>query len=96
MESVQAIVLPLLARSSKDSKHKEVQLLLQEINFSRPFYEGYVYKCKSDPGNRVMTKFNSFNKRYFVLFAGVILYYNHKKEYLEDLKYGLVRYYCTM
>lgn len=95
IEAVEGFIIPLVARPSKDSANKEVQLMINDIDLRNPLHEGHVFKCKSDNSSMhpLLAFFNSFNRRYFVLFPGVILYYEHKREYHEDLKYGLVRIY---
>ena len=57
--------------------------LLQGIDVSRPILQGRVFKqFRSETG---------FNKRYFVLYPGILVYYKHERDYRSDIKRGLVR-----
>ena len=57
---------------------------LQGVDLTKePLYEGRVFKqFRNELG---------FNKRYFVLYPGFILYYKHERDYQNDRKSGMVR-----
>ena len=74
-----------LRRPSDHSVSSTAQEILQKIDLNKPLYQGRVFKQKKE------LQFNGFNKRYFVLYPGVILYYEHERDYHEDLKLGMVR-----
>ena len=83
-------ILPnMLRRSSADSSDETVQSMLKRVKLDSPVYEGHVFKEKGSSAG-IMKSVNSFNRRYFVLYPGFVLYYEHKRDYLEDLKLGMV------
>ena len=46
----------------------------------KPVYKGHMYK--QGHGHK------SFNKRYFVLYSKVLVYYDHEQDFLRDLERG--------
>lgn len=62
---------------------------LQLCSQLQPIAEGYV--CKDVRKQRAT--FEKFRKRYFVLYQGLLVYYNHKSEYTRDKKNGLVNFF---
>ena len=77
-----------LRRPSDHSASSTAQEVLQKIDLNKPLYQGRVFKQKKE---QKLNGFNGFNKRYFVLYPGVLLYYEHERDYHEDLKLGMVR-----
>ena len=74
-----------LRRPSDHSVSATAQEILQKIDLNKPLYQGRVFKQKKEQ------QFSGFNKRYFVLYPGVLLYYEHERDYHEDMKLGMVR-----
>lgn len=59
--------------------------LLRKVDLEQPLCQGEVFK-------QSRTKL-SFNKRYFVLYPGFILYYDSKSAYQSDMKTGKLRHH---
>ena len=55
---------------------------LRGVDLTRPLYHSRVFKQFRNE--------NGFNKRYFVLYPGFILYYKHERDYHNHLKGGMV------
>ena len=88
MTNLETFAVTLLRRPSQDSTKESVQELLKGVDLDNPLWEGHVFKQKGSIG--LISSLSCFNRRYFVLFPGIVLYYEHKREYLEDLKFGMV------
>lgn len=59
--------------------------VLEDVDLEQPLCQGQVFKqTRSKLG---------FNKRYFVLYPGFMLYYDSKSAYLDDLKGKRMRRY---
>lgn len=52
------------------------------LNLSKPIFQGRVFKQFRNE--------NGFNKRYMVLYPGVLIYYKHERDYKRDMKKQLV------
>lgn len=50
------------------------------VDITKPLYKGHIYK--QGHGHK------SFNKRYFVLYPKLLVYYDHEQDYLRDLERG--------
>ena len=58
--------------------------LAEDVDLSKPIFQSRVFKQFRNE--------NGFNKRHMVLYAGVLLYYKHERDYQDDIKSGqLVR-----
>ena len=57
-------------------KHKHS--LLENVDLRKPLYKGIMYKQAHTH--------KSFNKRYFVLYPKVLVYYDSEQDYLRDLE----------
>lgn len=73
--------------SVKINTCEDLEKYLAICSTEAPIAEGYV--CKD---TRRSKSFEKFRRRYFVLHNGVLLYYNHRSEYIRDQKNGLVCY----
>ena len=66
-------------------KIESIEKYLEVCSTQPPLAEGHgckdVHKLKT---------FDKFRRRYFVLYEGLLLYYNHKSCYVRDKKNGLV------
>jgi hypothetical protein len=71
----------LKRKMSIESSPPAVNDLFEDIDISEPLYEGIIFKQQSSG--------SGFNKRYFVLYPGMLLYYEHKRDYMKDLKAGM-------
>lgn len=85
---LESIAVKMLRRPSQDSTDVQVQKMLAGVDLGNPLFEGHVFKQKDSKA--VTTSISCFNRRYFVLFPGMVLYYEHKRDYKEDVKFGLV------
>jgi hypothetical protein len=54
---------------------------ISQLRLNRPIFQGHVFKQ-----SHIFT--TSFNKRYFVLYNGCLVYYNHRSDYESDVKAG--------
>ena len=86
--SLETFAVTVFRRPSVDSKSETAQELLKGVNLDNPLFEGHVFKQKDS--NSLTNTLSCFNRRYFILFPGIVLYYEHKRDYLEDLKFGMV------
>ena len=64
---------------------EDIEKYLETFSLQDPIYEGY--GCKDTSKSR---SFERFRRRYFILFEGLLLYYEHKSQYNRDKKNGLV------
>ena len=72
-----------MRRKSIDTQSTETKKALENVDITRPIFHGRVFKqTKAE---------NSFNKRYFVLYPGLLLYYKHERDYLQDLRTEMVK-----
>lgn len=77
----------LFRRSSADSRSSDAVKALERVDVTRPIYLGRVFKqAKGEKAG--------FNKRFFVLFPKLLLYFKHKRDYYDDPELKLVRYNC--
>ena len=60
--------------------------LNQVCTILEPVIEGH--GCKDSSKTR---SWFGFHRKYFVLYDGILLYYDHKSNYLQDKSKGLVR-----
>lgn len=86
--TLESLAVTMLRRPSQDSLDESVQKILKGVDLHNPLFEGHVFKQKGD--NKFINSLNCFNRRYFVLYPGIILYYEHRGEFREDLKFGMV------
>lgn len=77
-----ALLNLLIRRASDDGSGSAVNEIMQGVDLSRPLYHSRVFKqFRNEQG---------FNKRYFVLYPGFILYYKHERDYRNRLDGGMV------
>lgn len=65
--------------------NEELVEYLEVCSGQTPIMEGHLCKDISKP-----KIFDKFRRRYFILFRGVLLYYNYKSQYEVDKSRGLV------
>lgn len=83
MATIEKMALPnLLRRRSTHSLSSEARDALNGVDLARPLYKGRVFKQFSNE--------QGFNKRFFVLYPGLLLYYKHERDFDEDLRLGMV------
>ena len=83
---IQLLAPPLqLGTSVKIRSDEELEKYLQICSTQPPLAEGH--GCKDVEKFRTFAR---FRKRYFVLYEGLLLYYDHKSSYDRDKKNGLV------
>lgn len=86
--------LLLLAEASprpvKIRTHTDLAEYLEICSSQTPLMEGHLCKDISKP-----KIFDKFRRRYFILYRGILLYYNYKSQYEMDKRKGLVSC-CTM
>jgi len=75
-------------RKSEKMRHREqICEILGGVDTDRPpLVHGHMMKRNT---SRPM-----FNKRYFALYEGVLIYYHHEKDYKKDKKNGMVCIVC--
>ena len=80
-----ALVNVLTRQFSRSKSEDDMCKAMQDLDLTRaPLYEGRVFKqFRNEHG---------FNKRYFVLYPGFILYYKHERDYQNDRRSGMVRH----
>jgi hypothetical protein len=79
---------PMKQQQVKIRTQGDLSRYLEECSGQAPIMEGHVCKDISKP--RV---FDRFRRRYFVLYRGVLLYYNYKSQFDKDKRKGFVSYY---
>ena len=73
-------------KSEKKQCREQICELIRGVDTDRPpLVHGHMLKM----GN---SRLGLYNKRYFALYEGVLIYYKHEKDYEKDKKNGLV---CT-
>lgn len=75
-----------MEQSNEDTQCREA--LRSRLISKPPLAKGHMFKQDS--------KGIQFNKRYFVLYEGVLLYYKHEESYRKDQKRGMEMKTCTI
>lgn len=83
LERISSAVNLLRRRSSTDSQSSSVSF--ENVDIGKPIYQGRVFKQTKEK--------DGFNKRFFVLYPGILLYYKHERDYHKDLKSEMVKSY---
>lgn len=71
-------------KSEKKQRREQICEIIREVDTDRPpLVHGHMLKMGS-------SRLELYNKRYFALYEGVLVYYKHEKDYMKDKKNGLV------
>lgn len=73
--------------SRKIRSREDLEKYLQLCSTQPPLAEGH--GCKDVTSRH--RSLDKYKKRYFVLYSGILLYYDHKSSYNKDRRNGLVR-----
>lgn len=90
-ESISLIAGDQISSLKNLRTRKDLTQYLQICSGQEPIMEGHACKDISKP-----KPFDKFRRRYFILYRGVLLYYNYKSQYEVDKSKGLVSYMCSL
>lgn len=85
------VELPSAPDLDRPLEEEQTSIDLSSLATQMPIHEGTVFKVGGKGG------LERVQKRYFVLYEGVVVYYHHHTNYIRDKKDGLVSkiYTCT-